>query len=155
MPSGRLMAFVVAAQERPGVRAARHNERSLLRLCTTQIAPCGPAQVRPRSPSRVRVRCKQGMDSSGCHTPSNRWRRDSGQRWPQHWRATCPEPPHTVVLHSLQVGDVFGYWDGQRRDDGRVESAAHVEDPSAAASAYRSWTSLGRLVRRPGGRRVL
>src|SRR5450759_4040079 len=27
MPSGRLMAFVVAAQERPGVRAARHNQR--------------------------------------------------------------------------------------------------------------------------------
>ena len=27
MPSGRLMVFVVAAQERPGVRAARHNQR--------------------------------------------------------------------------------------------------------------------------------
>jgi hypothetical protein len=27
MPSGLLMAFVVAAQERPGVRAARHNQR--------------------------------------------------------------------------------------------------------------------------------
>ena len=33
----------------------------LLRRCTTQVAPCGPAQVRPRSPSRVRLRCKQGM----------------------------------------------------------------------------------------------
>src|ERR1019366_1204731 len=27
MPRGRLMVFVVAAQERPGVRAARHTQR--------------------------------------------------------------------------------------------------------------------------------
>ena len=30
----------------------------ILRRCTTQVVPCGPAQVRPGSPSRVRLRCK-------------------------------------------------------------------------------------------------
>jgi len=33
----------------------------LLRRCTTQVAPCGPHRFVPRSPSRVRLRCKQGM----------------------------------------------------------------------------------------------
>jgi len=59
MPSGRLMAFVVAAQERPGVRAARHNQRP--RGTPPALTPCGAVLVRPRSPSRVRLRCKQGM----------------------------------------------------------------------------------------------
>ena len=33
----------------------------LLRRCTTQVAPCGPHRFVPCSPTRVRLRCKQGM----------------------------------------------------------------------------------------------
>ena len=63
-----------------------------------------------------------------------------------------------VGLHELRAGDVFGYWDGQRRDhgrvDGRVETVAYVEEPYSAAGAYRSSRSpaaLGSASRRPRG----